>query len=62
LASHLSQYTRGEVERIWLLFFPWIVVAGGALIGVSARLRSATWVAAQAAAAVVLQAALVSKW
>ncbi|MBA2387503.1 MAG: hypothetical protein H0V69_10495 [Acidimicrobiia bacterium] len=61
LASHLSQYSRGEVERIWLLFYPWIAVAGGALIG-SSRLRSAAWVGMQAAGAIVLQAALVSKW
>ncbi len=31
LVSHLSQYTRGEVERIWLLFYPWIAVAGASL-------------------------------
>ena len=62
LASHLSQYSRGEVERIWLLFYPWIAVAGGAVIGVSARLRSAMWVGIQAAGAITLQAALVSKW
>lgn len=62
LASHLSQYSRGEVERIWLLFYPWVAVAGGAVIGVSARTRSAAWVGVQAAGAITLQAALVSKW
>jgi len=62
LASHLSQYTRAEVERIWLPFYPWIAVAGGALMSASSRLAPAAWVGAQAAAAVVLQAALVSKW
>lgn len=62
LASHLSQYTRAEVERIWLLFYPWIAVAGGALMARSARRRAAVWVGAQAAGTVVLQAALVSKW
>jgi methylthioxylose transferase len=25
--SNISQYTRGEVERIWLLFYPWIALA-----------------------------------
>jgi methylthioxylose transferase len=25
--SNFSQYTRGEVERIWLLFYPWIALA-----------------------------------
>lgn len=62
LASHLSQYTRAEVERIWLLFYPWIAVAGGAVMAQSANRRSSAWVGAQATGAVVLQAALVSKW
>jgi hypothetical protein len=61
-ASHLSQYSRAEVERIWLLFFPWIAVAGGALMSPLTRVRSAIWVGAQAAGAIALQAALVSKW
>jgi hypothetical protein len=61
--SHLSQYSRAEVERIWLLFFPWIAVAGGALmVSASTRPRAAMWVGAQAAGAIALQAALVSKW
>ncbi|MEX1106896.1 MAG: hypothetical protein WEB78_11910 [Ilumatobacteraceae bacterium] len=67
MASHLSQYSRGEVERIWLLFFPWIAVAGGLLIdrpeaGVAARRLAAAAVSAQVVLAVVLQAALESKW
>jgi len=62
IAAHVSQYTRGEVERIWLLFYPWIAVAGGAAITASTRLRSAALVGAQAAGAIALQAALVSKW
>ncbi len=62
LATHLSQYTRAEVERIWLLFFPWIAVAGGALMSRLPRLGPAAWVGAQAAGSIVLQAALVSKW
>lgn len=61
-ASHLSQYTRGEVERIWLLFYPWLTIAAAALV-VRSRPRSwAAWVGAQAGCAIVLQAALVSKW
>ena len=59
-AAHLSQYSKAEVERIWLLFFPWIAVAGGVLVAATAR--SAIWVGAQAATAIALQAALVSKW
>lgn len=62
LAAHASQYSRGEVERIWLLFYPWIAVAGGALLVSPNRRWAARWVGAQAVVAIVLQAALVSKW
>lgn len=69
--SNGSGFTRGEVERIWLLFYPWIAVAGAALLvpaestpdaSARGRRRGAVWVAAQAAGAIVLQSALVSKW
>jgi methylthioxylose transferase len=62
LAAQLSQYSRGEVERIWLLFFPWLALAGAGVIVTAARRRAACWVGAQATVAIVLQAALVSKW
>jgi hypothetical protein len=61
-ASHVSQYTRGEVERIWLLFFPWLVIAAGSLAARVARRSATAWVGLQAACAIGLQAALVSKW
>lgn len=61
-ASHLSQYTRAEVERIWLLFYPWLLVGGGLVIANDRRRLAAVAVAVQAAGAVLLQAALVSKW
>ena len=61
-ASHFSQYTRGEVERIWLLFFPWLVIAAGALAAPGSRRSATAWVGLQAACAIGLQAALVSKW
>ena len=60
--SHLSQYTRGEVERIWLLFYPWLAVAGGALAVGTSRRSTAAWLTVQAGCAIALQAALVSKW
>jgi hypothetical protein len=61
-ASHLSQYTRAEVERIWLLFYPWLLVAAGTpILHVPAR-RAAAAVAVQAGCSIALQAALVSKW
>lgn len=67
MASHLSQYSRAEAERIWLLFFPWLALAGALLIdrpelGARVRRLAATTVAVQVALAVVLQATLVSKW
>lgn len=62
LVSHLSRYTKGEVERIWLIFYPWIAVAGAALISRSRRWSGAAAVGVQATCAIVLQAALLSKW
>ncbi len=63
--SDLSQYTRAEVERIWLLFYPWIALAAAGLaaaMGAAGRHRATWWLAAQGGGAIVLQAALVSKW
>jgi hypothetical protein len=67
MASHVSQYSRGEVERIWLLFFPWVALAGALLIdrpdaGAAVRRLAAATVSTQVVLAVVLQAALESKW
>lgn len=62
LASHLSQYTRAEVERIWLLFYPWLMVATGVPSLTRRPQVLAALVAVQAGSAIVLQAALVSKW
>jgi len=62
LVSHLSQYTRAEIERIWLLFYPWLMVAAGVPALTSRPRVLATLVAVQAGAAIVLQAVLVSKW
>ncbi len=61
LASHASQYTRAEVERIWVLFYPWMLVGAGSLL-LGRRRVAASLVAVQAASAVVLQSVLVSKW
>lgn len=62
LASHASQYSRAEVERIWLLFYPWLMVAAGSILVVSRPRRAAALVGVQAGCAIALQAALVSKW
>lgn len=58
--AHLSTYTKAEVERIWLPFFPWIVV--GAAAALSSRRWFTALVVAQGVTAIVLQAALVQKW
>jgi len=52
--ADLSQMSRGEVERIWLPFVPWLALAAP---GDSRR-----WLAAQGAVALTLQATLVSAW
>jgi methylthioxylose transferase len=62
LASHASQYSRAEVERIWLLFFPWIVIAGGVYIARERPRLAGSVIAVQAIGAIVLQSVLVSKW
>lgn len=52
--ANLSQMSRGEVERIWLPFVPWLALAApGDRRG---------WLAAQAGLALLLQAALASAW
>ena len=62
LVSHMSRYTKGEVERIWLVFYPWIAIAGAALISRARKWSGAMTVGVQATCAIVLQAALLSKW
>ncbi len=70
-ASTASQYSKGEVERIWLLFFPWIMLAAAPLAAASltdprdsthAALRLRCWLAIQATIAILLQASLITKW
>jgi methylthioxylose transferase len=54
LVANLSQMSRGEVERIWLPFVPWLALAAPG--------DSRGWLAAQAGVALLLQALLVSPW
>jgi methylthioxylose transferase len=56
VAANVSQYSKAEVERIWLLFFPWLVPA------VAGLRRVRPWLALQATLALGLQLTLVSKW
>ncbi len=54
--ANLSGLSRGEVERIWLPFTPWLVAAAAALD------RRRGWLGVQVLTALALQTALVSKW
>ena len=75
--AELSQYSKGEVERIWLLFMPWLVpavvalarplgaleeVAAGSEATPSRTVIRRRWLASQAALALLLQLTLRSKW
>lgn len=58
--SDLSGLSRGETERVWLPFAPWVLVATAAL-GAAGR-SDRRWLALQVALALVLQAWLSSPW
>jgi hypothetical protein len=59
LVADLSGLSKGEVERIWLPFMPWLTLAAAAL----GRDRSTSaWLAAQAAVALALQLAVAWPW
>lgn len=60
VAINASGLSEGEVERIWLPFFPWVATGAIGLRGSPVVRRR--WLAAQAAAAVALQVALRSPW
>jgi hypothetical protein len=61
LVADLSGLSKGEVERIWLPFMPWISVA---VVGLVRRWpqQVSRWLAAQAALALVLQATIAWPW
>jgi methylthioxylose transferase len=56
LAADLSQYSKGEVERIWLPFMPWLTLP------VAFLARQRFWLLLQATSAIGLQVMLISKW
>ncbi len=58
VAADVSGLSKGEVERIWLPFVPLLTVAAAGLPRPTIR----WWLAAQAAAAVLLQIGLKSPW
>lgn len=54
----LSGLARGEVERIWLPFYPWLALASVALPVANRR----HWLAAQVALAIVVQTVVLGRW
>lgn len=65
LLADLTGMSKGEVERIWLPFTPWLLVAGVALFAddsTRARRRATGWLGLQGAAAVVTQTLVNSPW
>ena len=58
LLADLSGMSEAEVERIWLPFGVWVLLAGAALAGRRVR----PWLALQAASAVVLVAVVTTQW
>jgi hypothetical protein len=61
LVADFSGLSKGEVERIWLPFMPWISVA---VIGLVRRWprEASRWLAAQAGLTIVLQATIAWPW
>jgi hypothetical protein len=56
--ADITGLSRGEVERIWLPFMPWLIVAGALL---PARQHRA-WLAAQLVVGLSVQTVVVSLW
>lgn len=60
LLANVSGMAKGEVERIWLPFFPWIVAATAAFAPRVGRAR--VWFAVQVLATVLLAVGVRSRW
>ncbi len=61
--ADLSGMSKAEVERIWLPFVPWVLLATVAVAGTRTRSGSMRiWLCGQAAVAIVIQAAVRSPW
>jgi methylthioxylose transferase len=58
--ADLTGLSKGETERIWLPFAPWVLLAGAALGGRGNETRA--WLGLQVATCIVLQATIVSPW
>jgi hypothetical protein len=57
--ADVSGLSKGEVERIWMPFLPFVTIAATRL---ARRPRAAAWLAAQAGTAIVLQSVLDWPW
>jgi hypothetical protein len=63
ILADVSGMSKGEVERIWLPFVPWVLLASVALATRGARdLGARSWLLAQAAVAIGVQVAVRSPW
>jgi hypothetical protein len=60
LVADLSGLSRGEVERIWLPFLPWLLVGAVALI--RGRAVPRPWLLAQAGCAIAVTAVVRTTW
>jgi hypothetical protein len=60
LLADASGLSKGEVERIWLPFVPWLVLATGSLW--ATRDRGRIWLAAQVLAGVAIQTTFLTPW
>ncbi len=58
----LGGFMRGEVERIWLPLFPWVVLVAAALPGRRDRPVARGWLVAQLVTAMTVQAVVDSPW
>ncbi len=58
--ANFSNYSKGEVERIWLPFTMWVLAAGSVLWGSEKVARR--WLALQVAFAILFEVAIKTRW
>jgi rSAM/selenodomain-associated transferase 1 len=62
VVADLTGLSKGEVERIWLPFMPWLVAAAAAVLSSVPAATRRTWLAVQLGWALVVQAVVFSPW